>query len=303
MATAVKTSEIEKAEVKEESVSHLLQGDHVASKGLQLSTSWSYTQVPRQQQQGASSEDNKEDKRRQETQLQGWQLQSLQQNGKNKSQAPGMIQNAALETLSYRNEAQRGGQPSVLASPEMPFVVLIPDTQPQPQVAIQSKGVASPLPVHFRVVNASSGLENGATMDSQQPQMQHSTQDVTFQNGTLPRQAQVGAHRATAQLTIFYAGMVHVYDDIPLNKAQAIMLLAGSGNARSSNRINLPGRGATAQLFSAPNPQLGPSTSVPPVAQAATAAMTDLSWPVLPKLAANVIPRSPIAKTVDVGYI
>jgi hypothetical protein len=187
MATAVKTSEIEKAEVKEESVSHLLQGDHVASKGLQLSTSWSYTQVPRQQQQGASSEDNKEDKRRQETQLQGWQLQSLQQNGKNKSQAPGMIQNAALETLSYRNEAQRGGQPSVLASPEMPFVVLIPDTQPQPQVAIQSKGVASPLPVHFRVVNASSGLENGATMDSQQPQMQHSTQDVTFQNGTLPR--------------------------------------------------------------------------------------------------------------------
>jgi hypothetical protein len=211
-----------------------------------------------------------------------------------------MIQNAALETLSYRNEAQRGGQPSVLASPEMPFVVLIPDTQPQPQVAIQSKGVASPLPVHFRVVNASSGLENGATMDSQQPQMQHSTQDVTFQNGTLPRQAQVGAHRATAQLTIFYAGMVHVYDDIPLNKAQAIMLLAGSGNARSSNRINLPGRGATAQLFSAPNPQLGPSTSVPPVAQAATAAMTDLSWPVLPKLAANVIPRSPIAKTVDV---
>ncbi len=35
---------------------------------MQLSTSWSYTQVPRQQQQqGASSEDDKEDKRRQET--------------------------------------------------------------------------------------------------------------------------------------------------------------------------------------------------------------------------------------------
>ncbi|CAM6048600.1 unnamed protein product [Sphagnum compactum] len=298
MATAVKTSDIEKAEAKEESVSHLLQGDHVASKGMQLSTSWSYTQVPRQQQQQeASSEDDKEDKRRQET-LQGWHLQSLQQNGKNKSQAPGMTQNAALETLSYRNEAQRGGQPSVLVSAEMPFLVLIPDTQPQPPAAIQSRGVASALPVHFRVVNASSGLENGATMDSQQPQMQHSTQDVTIQNGTLPRQAQVGgadAHQATAQLTIFYAGMVHVYDDIPLNKAQAIMLLAGSGNRR-----NLPGRGATAQLFSAPNPQLGPSTSVPPVAQAATAAMTGLSWPVLPKLAANVIPRSPIAKTVDV---
>jgi hypothetical protein len=33
MATAVKTSEIEKAEAEEESVSQLLQGDHVASKG------------------------------------------------------------------------------------------------------------------------------------------------------------------------------------------------------------------------------------------------------------------------------
>lgn len=304
MATAVKTSEIEKAEAKEESVSHLLQGDHVASKGMQLSTSWSYTQVPReQQQQGASSEDDREDKRRQDTQLQGWHLQSVQQNDKNKSHAPGMTQNAALETLSHRNEAQRGGQPSVLASAEMPFLVLIPDTQPQPAAAIQSRGVASPVPVHFRMVNDSSGLEKGATMDSHQPQMQHSTQDVTIQNGTLSRQAQVGgadAHQPTAQLTIFYAGMVHVYDDIPPSKAQAIMLLAGSGNAWSSNRINLPGRGATAQLFSAPNPQLGPSTSVPPVAQAAKAAMTGLPWPVLPKLASNVIPRSPIAKTVDV---
>jgi hypothetical protein len=69
----------------------------------------------------------------------------------------------------------------------MPFLVLIPDTKPQPPAAIQSRGVASPSPVHFRVVNASSGLGNGATMDSQQPQMQHSTQDVTIQNGTQPR--------------------------------------------------------------------------------------------------------------------
>jgi hypothetical protein len=30
------------------------------------------------------------------------------------------------------------------------------------------------------------------------------------------------AHRATAQLTIFYAGMVHVYDDIPLNKVRDV---------------------------------------------------------------------------------
>lgn len=34
----------------------------------------------------------------------------------------------------------------------------------------------------------------------------------------------------TAQLTIFYAGMVNVYDDVPLDKAQAIVHLAGNGN-------------------------------------------------------------------------
>ncbi|GLJ10345.1 hypothetical protein SUGI_0126560 [Cryptomeria japonica] len=34
----------------------------------------------------------------------------------------------------------------------------------------------------------------------------------------------------TAQMTIFYNGMVNIYDTIPLDKAQAIMLLASSGN-------------------------------------------------------------------------
>lgn len=41
------------------------------------------------------------------------------------------------------------------------------------------------------------------------------------------RQAQVGgadAHQPTAQLTIFYAGMVHVYDDIPPSKVRDVSL-------------------------------------------------------------------------------
>jgi len=43
------------------------------------------------------------------------------------------------------------------------------------------------------------------------------------------------ASGSPAQLTIFYAGTVHVYDDITPEKAQAIMFLAGNGSAIASN--------------------------------------------------------------------
>ncbi|KAG6765964.1 hypothetical protein POTOM_030027 [Populus tomentosa] len=45
----------------------------------------------------------------------------------------------------------------------------------------------------------------------------------------------VQASGSPAQLTIFYAGSVNVYDDISPEKAQAIMFLAGNGSSISSN--------------------------------------------------------------------
>lgn len=50
----------------------------------------------------------------------------------------------------------------------------------------------------------------------------------------------VGKHPRTAQLTVFYAGMVNVYDDVPLDKAEAIMVLAGRPRTwASSNDTNV----------------------------------------------------------------
>ncbi|XP_022776456.1 protein TIFY 6B-like isoform X2 [Durio zibethinus] len=45
----------------------------------------------------------------------------------------------------------------------------------------------------------------------------------------------VKASGSPAQLTIFYAGTVNVYDDITPEKAQAIMFLAGNGSSMASN--------------------------------------------------------------------
>ncbi|KAJ6429902.1 hypothetical protein OIU84_021337 [Salix udensis] len=66
---------------------------------------------------------------------------------------------------------------------------------------------------------------------------------VTAQHLTLPMvgsvagvtDSSVKASGTPAQLTIFYAGSINVYDDISPEKAQAIMFLAGNGSSISSN--------------------------------------------------------------------
>ncbi|KAI3720149.1 hypothetical protein L6452_21060 [Arctium lappa] len=77
----------------------------------------------------------------------------------------------------------------------------------------------------------------------------------------------IGGHTGThsVQLTIFYGGMVNVYNDISPEKAQAIMLLAGNGG-RVQAHMAMPrtpsGDGANKTLSS--QGSVGPSTGTGP---------------------------------------
>ncbi|XVE85459.1 hypothetical protein DITRI_Ditri17bG0092600 [Diplodiscus trichospermus] len=53
--------------------------------------------------------------------------------------------------------------------------------------------------------------------------------------GSTEPRTSVRASGSPAQMTIFYAGTVNVYDDITPEKAQAIMFLAGNGSSVASN--------------------------------------------------------------------
>nr|QTY21848.1 putative jasmonate ZIM domain protein 1 [Calohypnum plumiforme] len=155
-----------------------------------------------------------------------WRMQQPQpQARKNQTTYAGHLQAGAPRTSPFRDEAsQRGDQAD-------------PENQPRPPSSQGTFG--SPTPSQFQA----NGAE--AMAYKKPPFHNYPSQAGNVHGQAVARPASGGGKQqqqqpSTTQLTIFYAGMVNVYNDVPFDKAQAIMLLAGSGNSWSSNYMSPP---------------------------------------------------------------
>ncbi|XP_010256256.1 PREDICTED: protein TIFY 3-like [Nelumbo nucifera] len=72
--------------------------------------------------------------------------------------------------------------------------------------------------------------------------------DIGPQWTTHPMSFNKSTSNLKAQLTIFYSGLIYVFDDVPLDKAQAIMLLAGESSSPNLIKAQTSAKLGTAAL-------------------------------------------------------
>ncbi|XP_024378251.1 uncharacterized protein [Physcomitrium patens] len=187
------------------------------------------------------------------------------------------IQNGDAWTSPLKDEVQRGAQPL--------------DHAMQPHLSSNQGRFESPMPFGGHRLGS---VESGAAVARKKPPFQY-----PFQAGNLPRPGGPCKQPRTAQLTIFYAGMVNLYDDVPVDKAQAIMLFAGSESTWSSNLMDPPQAGSVAsgRTFSAPT-TVPLSTPGPPAPQALTTSASGPPSSVLPGMVFSNL-RQPSTTNVE----